>query len=119
VRKNTDDEKLRASIKTKELLALLQRYALGEIDPRTQAPFLLGQNQIRAIDSLLRKSLPDYSSQEITVRHETHIDPAQARAELLELIQGDPAIRLAVSKIIEGDFERVPIANLPKPESIQ
>jgi len=54
-------ERVRASIQTTQLIKRLQKYAVGELSDADITP-----NRMRAIEILLRKSLPDLSAMQIT-----------------------------------------------------
>lgn len=56
VNKIRHDEETRAKIKTSQLVNRLTNHALGDVD--------LSQTQVRAIEILLRKTLPDLTSVE-------------------------------------------------------
>lgn len=56
---------VRLKIKTSQLVNRLQGFALGENDPQTGLPIELTTERLRAIETLLRKSLPDLSSVDI------------------------------------------------------
>ena len=59
-------EDVRLKIKTSQLINRLQGFALGDgVDPKTKEPVILDSNGLRAIEILLRKSLPDLSSVDI------------------------------------------------------
>lgn len=55
-------ERTRAAIQTTQLVKRLQFYALEENDPATNAPVELDGGRLKAIEILLRKSLPDLSA---------------------------------------------------------
>jgi len=55
-------ERTRAAIKTSQLINRLQDFALGGKDPKTDEPIEIDNNRLRAIEILLRKSLPDLAS---------------------------------------------------------
>jgi hypothetical protein len=65
-------ERIRAQIKTTQLVKRLQAFALGERDPTgrdqsNEAPALdIDPGRLKAIEILLRKSLPDLSAVSIT-----------------------------------------------------
>lgn len=54
-------ERTRAAIQTTQLVKRLQFYALGQNDENDQ-PVNLDSNRLKAIEVLLRKSLPDLST---------------------------------------------------------
>ena len=53
---------IREKIKTSQLVNRLQDFALGALDPKTKAPQEVDSNRLKAIEILLRKSLPDLSA---------------------------------------------------------
>ncbi len=62
-------DRARAGIQTTKLVKRLQMFALGEIDPAALAkdgenakPVEIDNGRLRAIETLLRKTLPDLSS---------------------------------------------------------
>lgn len=55
-------EQTRAAIKTTQLVKRLQVYALGELDPDGDPKAEIDAGRLKAIEILLRKSLPDLSS---------------------------------------------------------
>lgn len=55
-------EDVRLKIKTSQLINRLQGFVLGEGDPKTGEPIVIDNNRLKAIEILLRKSLPDLSS---------------------------------------------------------
>lgn len=58
---------IRLKIKTSQLVNRLQGYALGDgKDPKTKEPIELDGNRLRAIEILLRKTLPDLSNVQMT-----------------------------------------------------
>jgi hypothetical protein len=54
IRRITHDENTRAKIKTSQLINRLQKHIDGEVE--------LNQSQVRSIEILLKKSLPDLSA---------------------------------------------------------
>lgn len=52
----------RAAIKTTQLVNRLQGFALAENDGKTGDPIEIDSGRLKAIEILLRKSLPDLSS---------------------------------------------------------
>jgi hypothetical protein len=56
--RKTHQDDVRAKIQTSQLINRLENHALGEID--------LSATQIKAIEVLIRKTLPDLSSVEMT-----------------------------------------------------
>ena len=63
-------DQTRAAIQTTQLVKRLQAFALGQKDPNSPdpdaGPLELDASRIKAIEILLRKSLPDLSNVEIT-----------------------------------------------------
>ena len=55
-------ERTRSAIQTTQLVKRLQFYALGEEDPASGALVELDSGNLKAIEILLRKSLPDLSA---------------------------------------------------------
>lgn len=55
-------EQTRAAIKTTQLIKRLQVYALGELDDDDKPKAEIDAGRLKAIEILLRKSLPDLSS---------------------------------------------------------
>jgi hypothetical protein len=71
---------VRQRIRTSMLLNRLTAHALGEPDPQTGKPVELSATQIRAIEILLKKSLPDLSATAITKTGETAVGSAPLSA---------------------------------------
>ena len=57
---------VRLKIKTSQLVNRLQGFVLGEKDPKTGDAVEIDPNRLRAIEILLRKSLPDLSNVTLT-----------------------------------------------------
>ena len=77
------DDATRAKIRTSQLVNRLTNHALGGVDPKTKKPIELTVTQVKAIEILLRKALPDLKSITGDINHTlTH---EQALAELDEL----------------------------------
>jgi hypothetical protein len=55
-------ERTRAAIKTSQLINRLQGFALGESDPKTAELIEIDSGRLKAIEILLRKSLPDLAN---------------------------------------------------------
>ncbi len=53
---------IREKIKTSQLINRLQGFILGDKDPTTKKPIEIDANRLRAIEILLKKSLPDLSA---------------------------------------------------------
>lgn len=70
------DDKTRDKIRTSQLLNRLHAYALSEDDPQTGKSVELSSAQVKAIEVLLRKSLPDLQSisGEMDLHHYKHED---------------------------------------------
>lgn len=68
------DERTREKIRTSQLLNRLHAYALSEDDPQTGKPVDLAAGQVRAIEVLLKKSMPDLQSVEgsMDLHHHSH-----------------------------------------------
>lgn len=66
IRKVQHDDRTREKIRTSQLLNRLHAYALSENDPQNGKPVELSSTQVKAIEVLLRKSLPDLSQVEST-----------------------------------------------------
>jgi hypothetical protein len=68
----------REKIQTSQLINRLQAYALGTKDPQSKKAVELEAGKIKAIEILLRKTLPDLSQIDgtlnHTVRHEKALD---------------------------------------------
>ena len=59
-------DQVRSAIQTTQLVKRLQFYALGQDDPSNRTPVELDTGRLRAIETLLRKTLPDLSTVSIT-----------------------------------------------------
>jgi hypothetical protein len=59
------DDATRQKIQTSQLVNRLNGYALGELDPTSEKPIEISTGQLKAIEILLRKSLPDLSAVQI------------------------------------------------------
>lgn len=55
-------EDVRLKIKTSQLVNRLQDFALDGADPKTGDPIQIDQQRLKAIEILLRKSLPDLAA---------------------------------------------------------
>lgn len=60
------DAKVRQKIQTSQLINRLNAFALGENDPQTDKPVQIDSTRLKAMEILLRKSLPDLSSIEVS-----------------------------------------------------
>ena len=56
---------IRLKIKTSQLVNRLQDFVLGGVDPKTGDPIEIDSQRMKAIEILLRKSLPDLSAVDI------------------------------------------------------
>ncbi len=76
VNKVKHDDKTREKIRTSQLLNRLHAYALSEDDPQSGKPVELSSTQVKAIEVLLKKSLPDLQSIEgsMDLHHHNHED---------------------------------------------
>ncbi len=79
-------DRTRAAIQTTQLVKRIQNYALGEKDDQDN-PVEIDSNRLRAIEILLRKSLPDLSS--VQMQADIEIDPGNKLAELMARIDGN------------------------------
>ena len=77
-RKIKHDDATREKIRTTQLVKRLTAHALGEKDPQSKKVVMLTATQVRAIEILLRKTIPD-----------------------LQAIQGDMAIRLTHEQMLD------------------
>lgn len=75
-RKPQHDERTREKIRTSQLLNRLHAYALSELDPQSNEVVKLESGQVKAIEILLRKSMPDLQSVEggLDLTHRKHED---------------------------------------------
>lgn len=60
------DALTRDKIRTSQLINRLNAFALEENDPQSDKPVKLSRDQIRAIEILLKKTLPDLTATELT-----------------------------------------------------
>lgn len=72
-------QEARDKIKTVQLVKRLNAHALSELDEQTGKPVVLERSQIKAIEILLRKTMPDLQSIEGTldvtvIKHEKALD---------------------------------------------
>ena len=56
------DANTREKIRTSQLINRLTAHALGEADPQSGKPVELSATQVRSIEILLKKSLPDLTA---------------------------------------------------------
>jgi hypothetical protein len=75
------DEATRNKIKTTQLIKRLQGFSLSELDPQTHKPIEMSATQVNAALGLIKKTLPDLSSVDISglldvnlTKHEEAID---------------------------------------------
>lgn len=87
-RKVLHDDRTREKIRTSQLLNRLHAYALNESDPQTKKPVKLEPGQVKAIEILLRKSMPDLSQVEGTLEHNVRTAEELSDAELAALAAG-------------------------------
>lgn len=59
-------EKLRNQIRTTQLLKRAEMFALGENDPQSKAPIEMSPHQVTMLLGLVRKTLPDLTSNALT-----------------------------------------------------
>ena len=60
------DKATRQKIQTSQLVNRLNGYALGELDPTSKQPIEITPGQMKAMEILLRKSLPDLAAVQIS-----------------------------------------------------
>lgn len=95
-RKIQHDEKTREKIRTSQLLNRLHAYALSEPDPQSGKAVKLDSGQVKAIEILLRKSMPDLSSVDGNMshtftKHEDALQELEAAASTAEpQVNGNP-----------------------------
>lgn len=87
-RKVMHDDRTREKIRTSQLLNRLHAYALSENDPQTQQVVKLEAGQVKAIEILLRKSMPDLSQVEGTLEHNVRSVEELSDAELASVAAG-------------------------------
>jgi len=76
--KQQDDVRLK--IKTSQLVNRLQNFALCELDPKTGNPQEIDPIRLKAIEILLRKSLPDLSAVSLTGKDDGPIEVSDVSA---------------------------------------
>lgn len=81
IRKILCDEQTRSKIKTTQLIKRLQYHIFNEKDPQSGEVVRLDPSQIKAIEILLRKTLPDLSSIEGNVNVSVSHDDAVKQIE--------------------------------------
>jgi hypothetical protein len=81
---------VRLKIKTSQLVNRLQDFVLGGVDPKTGDPIEIDPQRMKAIEILLRKSLPDLSAVTLSGDQENpiRIEHGSAAAKLADLING-------------------------------
>ena len=74
------NQRHRDIIQTTQLLKRLQAFSLGENDPQTSKPVELSPAQVKAITTLLKKTMPDLQSIEggLDLHHHKHEDALKA-----------------------------------------
>ncbi len=77
---------VRQRIRTSMLINRLTAHALGEADPQTGKPVDLSPTQVRSIEILLKKSLPDLTATEITSVETRGLDDMSTE-EILAMLQ--------------------------------
>jgi hypothetical protein len=60
------DEKSRSAIKTTQLVKRLQGFALSELDKQSDKPVEMSPAQVKAALGLLKKTIPDLQSTELS-----------------------------------------------------
>jgi hypothetical protein len=87
-KKHQDDVRLK--IQTSQLVNRLQGFALGSPDPKTGNPMEIDPTRLRAIEILLRKSLPDLSNVNVELTGEdggpVQIEDTGARDKLAAIV---------------------------------
>lgn len=76
IRKVRHDDETRAKIQTSQLINRLSDHVFGKV--------VLDSSQVRAIEVLLRKTLPDLSAIDMTAKH----DVSDALVDLLKAVDG-------------------------------
>lgn len=76
----------REAIQTTRLVNRLQDFVLGGTDPKTGDPIEIDSRRLKAIEILLRKTLPDMSNVQQDITHNT----ADPLTTLLEQIGENP-----------------------------
>jgi len=61
-----NDERARAAIQTTQLVKRLQGFALSEIDVQSNKPVEMSPAQVKAALGLLKKTIPDLQSTELS-----------------------------------------------------
>lgn len=84
INKIRHDENTRRRIQCTQLIKRLQMFAFGEKDPLTGQTMKMDSNQLKAIEILLRKAMPDLSAVEGSMTVQVNHD--QAIKEIEELI---------------------------------
>lgn len=85
----------REAIKTTQLVKRLQGFALGENDGKTGEPIEIDSGRLKAIEVLLRKSLPDLST--VTLVGDDEADAINVK----DVSQGAAKIAAALEQIAE------------------
>lgn len=88
INKIQHDPRTREKIRTSQLLNRLHAYALDEDCPQAKRKMELSSNQVRAMEILLRKSLPDLTAVQGTVTN-VNVDASKlSDDELASYISG-------------------------------
>lgn len=91
IRKPFHDNRTREKIRTSQLLNRLHAYALSEADPQSGKTVELTSTHVKAIEVLLRKSLPDLTQVEGTMTN-INVDASELTdAQLAAIIAGGDA----------------------------
>jgi len=82
---------VRLKIKTSQLVNRLQDFALDGVDPKTKEPITIDAGRLKAIEVLLRKSLPDLAA--------VTISGAGENGEHLHKVTADEAFTRLASRL--------------------
>jgi len=101
------DPKTREKIKTTKLLQRLQGFVLGEVEPNgskdeegNPRKIELSASQVKGIEILLRKNLPDLTSADIQVTQDSPVSQEEVFDRLVTAVGKEKALMLA------PDFKR-------------
>ncbi len=72
----------REAIKTSQLVNRLQGFALNQADGKTGDPIEIDGHRLKAIEILLRKSLPDLSSVQLTGDEDNPVHVKSSNADI-------------------------------------
>lgn len=97
------NEKTREKIKTTQLINRLEAYANGSLDPQTKKPVYLEAGQVRAIEILLNKTLPNLTQADITHNEPEKRTYEEIRTELVRE-HGEPLALLLLKEITQADY---------------